>query len=308
MRVMNFRMSVMCGLTVALSSLGEAAAQSRGDWPRYSYNYANTNANVDERGIAYQNAPTLRRAWETFNDSAWRPAPPPTGFVLEAALGLQFPSSVVGVVAPPILANGTIYYIDALGTLFARDAQTGGITDPARHWTTTLVDPDYAAQSPPISPELYYSAPVAVGEYLWIHSSFNGRLHAVRRRGGREIDFDASRPGVQPFAVLPDNVLASSLGEPVAVSARVQLNGIPAKYVSVEAVYSSANGAHGDHTAPEQLHVQRLELVDSSGNVHSYAGQIEAVDSGRFALGVRVRPQHEVMLHPFETGLCTWAD
>lgn len=217
MRVMNFRMSVMCGLTVALSSLGEAAAQSRGDWPRYSYNYANTNANVDERGIAYQNAPTLRRAWETFNDSAWRPAPPPTGFVLEAALGLQFPSSVVGVVAPPILANGTIYYIDALGTLFARDAQTGGITDPARHWTTTLVDPDYAAQSPPISPELYYSAPVAVGEYLWIHSSFNGRLHAVRRRGGREIDFDASRPGVQPFAVLPDNVLASSLGEPVAV-------------------------------------------------------------------------------------------
>ncbi len=99
-----------------------------------------------------------------------------------------------------------------------------------------------------------------------------------------------------------------SVGEPVAVSARVQLNGIPAKYVSVEAVYSSANGAHGDHTAPEQLHVQRLELVDSSGNVHSYAGQIEAVDSGRFALGVRVRPQHEVMLHPFETGLCTWAD
>lgn len=198
-----------------LCSSRAAEAQRPGDWPRYSYNYSNTNANPFERKISYGSAPRLRRAWQTFNDSGWRPGPPPTGFVLEDALGLRFPSSVVGVIAPPILRDGTIYYIDALGTLFARDARTGEITDPHRHWTTTLVDPDFAVQDPPIAPDLYYSAPVLSGEYLWVHSSLNGRLHAVRRRGGGEVDFDRARPGVQPFAVLPDAVLASSLGEPV---------------------------------------------------------------------------------------------
>lgn len=217
MRVTKIRTSVLYGVVVAMCSLGRAHAQRAGDWPRYSYNYANTNANLQERKISQTNAPFLRRAWETFNDSRWRPGPPPTGFILETALGLQFPASVVGVVAPPILQDGTIYYIDALGTLFARDAKTGRISNPVHHWTTTLVDPDYAAQPTPISPELYYSAPVAAGDYLWIHSSFNGRLHAVHRRSGAEVDFDPATPGVQPFAVLPDAVLASSLGEPVVV-------------------------------------------------------------------------------------------
>lgn len=217
MRFTKTRIEVVCSAIVAMWNIGGASAQRVGDWPRYSYNYANTNANLEERRIGPLNAPSLRRAWETFNDSRWRPTPPPTGFVLEAALGLSFPASVVGVVAPPILRDGTIYYIDALGTLFARDAKTGRITDPQRHWTTTLVDPDYAAQSPPVSPELYYSAPVAAGDYLWLHSSFNGRLHAVRRRGGQEVDFDRATPGVQPYTVLPGDVLASSLGEPVVV-------------------------------------------------------------------------------------------
>lgn len=216
-------MKIRATATIVFALLGSttaAEAQRPGDWPSYSYNYSNTNANPFEKKISYGNAPRLRRAWQTFNDSAWRPGPPPTGFVLEDALGLRFPSSVVGVIAPPILRDGTIYYIDVLGTLFARDARTGGITDPHRHWTTTLVDPDFAAQAPPIAPDLYYSAPVLSGEYLWVHSSLNGRLHAVRRRGGAEVDFDRSRSGVQPYAVLPDAVLASSLGEPVILRTR----------------------------------------------------------------------------------------
>jgi polyvinyl alcohol dehydrogenase (cytochrome) len=206
-----------CGALAALCCLASASAQSSGDWPRFSYNYENTNSNPSEWKISRSNAPFLRRAWETFNDSGWRPTPPPTGFILEAALGLRFPASVVGVVSPPIIRDGTIYYIDALGTMFARDAKTGRITDPRRHWTTTLVDPDYVVQTPAISPELYYSAPAISGDFLWIHSSFNGRIHALRRVGGAEVDFDASTPGIQPFAVVPDLALASSLGEPVIV-------------------------------------------------------------------------------------------
>ena len=96
---------------------------------------------------------------------------------------------MVGAIAPPIIRDGTIYYIDALGTLFARDAKTGRITDPSLHRTTTLVDPDYTAQTPAIAPDLYYSAPVVSGGFIWIHSSLNGRVHAIERSGGAELDW-----------------------------------------------------------------------------------------------------------------------
>jgi outer membrane protein assembly factor BamB len=216
MRPGKARFCALCIATAALMPATEARARG-GDWPLYSYDEANTNANLDEWKITPYNAPYLRRAWVTFNDDGWRPGGPPTGFLLEAALGLRFPASVVGVVAPPLVYDGTLYYVDALGTFFARDARTGRITDPSRHWTTTLVDPDYAAQEQPISPDLYYSAPVVNDGLIWIHSSFNGRIHALRRRGGAELDFDAATPGTQPLVVLPDQALASSLGEPVIV-------------------------------------------------------------------------------------------
>ncbi len=89
------------------------------------------------------------------------------------------------------------------------------------------------------------------------------------------------------------------VGEPVTVSARVHLNGMPAEQVAVEAVYSGVPNGDTDET----LHVQQLTAAGDG----TYSGLIEARDSGRFELGVRVRPHHDVMLHPFETGLCTWA-
>lgn len=94
-----------------------------------------------------------------------------------------------------------------------------------------------------------------------------------------------------------------SVGEPVTVGARLNLNGIPAESVAVEAVYDGAidGDPHG------VLHVQPLTLEEGEGAERTWVGQIEATDSGRFELGVRVRPHHDVMLHPFETGLCTWA-
>ena len=119
MQFSKISMRGVCGAALALCCLASANAQSSGDWPLYSHDYANTNSNPDEWKISRQTAPALRRAWETFNDSEWRPAPPPTGCILESALGLKFPSSVVGVIAPQSHRDGTIYYIDALGTLFA---------------------------------------------------------------------------------------------------------------------------------------------------------------------------------------------
>jgi len=194
------------------------AMSNANDWPRYSFDYSNSNANPNEQDIKPRSAPFLRRAWETFNDSLLRPGSIPTGFILEAALGLVFPSTVVGVISPPLVIGDTIYYVDVLGTVFARDAKTGGITDLTRHWTTTLVDNDFDATPTPLSPDLYYSAPSATGTHIWFHSSFNGRVHAVRRDNGQEVDFDDSIAGIQPFPLVADQILASSLGEAVIVA------------------------------------------------------------------------------------------
>jgi outer membrane protein assembly factor BamB len=206
-------------IAVLLTSFIPAVASSSGnDWPRYSFDYSNSNANPHERQIKRKSAPFLRRAWETFNDAQWRPGVPPTGFILEAALGLTFPATVVGVISPPLVIGDTIYYVDAIGTVFSRDAKTGGITDPARHWSTTLVDNDFDATPNPFAPELYYSAPTATATHIWFHSSLNGRVHAVRRDNGQEVDFDTSTAGIQPFPLVADQTLASSLGEAVIVS------------------------------------------------------------------------------------------
>jgi len=223
---MKATQSGLLGAALALgSALAFAQSASSGlaslvGWPKYSFDYANSNNNPLETRISGRTAPQLQRAWQTFNDSSWRPGAPPTGFVLESAVGLRFPATVVGVVSPPLIVDGTIYYIDALGTLFARDAATGAITNPQKHWTTTLADPDYAASPNPYTPELYYSAPVATADLIWIRSSVHGRVHALRRLGGQELDFDPATPGVQPYKILPDSPLASNLGEPVIVYVR----------------------------------------------------------------------------------------
>ena len=113
------------------------------EWPLYSHDYNNSNYNSAEEIIGPENVTYLRRAWETFNDDSLVPDPAPSGFILESALGLQFPNAVVGVVASPIIRDDTIYYVDALGTVFARDARSGRNLDLKKHWTTSLVDPDF---------------------------------------------------------------------------------------------------------------------------------------------------------------------
>jgi len=224
---MKIKILIILAAILFAGSTSTLAWSSDGDWPRYSVNYANTNTNLREKDINQKSAPFLRRAWETFNDSQWRPGVPPTDFVLEAALGLSFPSTVVGIISPPLVIGDTLYYVDAIGTVFARDARTGGITDPSRHWSTTLVDNDFVATSSPFSPDLYYSSPTATDTHLWFHSSINGRVHAVRRDNGQEVDFDSSTAGIQPFPLVADQNLASSLGEAVIVALDKQGRIIP---------------------------------------------------------------------------------
>ncbi len=38
----------------------------------------------------------------------------------------------------------------------------------------------------------------------------------------------------------------------------------------------------------------------------NYTGSLSPAESGRLAVGIRVRPSHAGMIHPFETGLVRW--
>ncbi|HRX85433.1 MAG TPA: PQQ-binding-like beta-propeller repeat protein, partial [Phycisphaerae bacterium] len=205
------------GLVGAALTAGLATSARAGDWPLHSYDVNNSNYNPDESEFNGYSARFLRRAWETFNDNTLVADPPPTSFGLEAALGLSFPSPVVGVVASPIVRDGTIYYVDALGTLFARDARTGLILNPAAHWTTTLVDPDFDNAPAPPAPDLYYTAPIVTDTHVWLIGSFYGRVHLIERSGGAEVDFNPATPEVDPFQLVPDRLLSSVLGDPAII-------------------------------------------------------------------------------------------
>jgi hypothetical protein len=179
--------------------------------------YKNLNSRSTEHELRPRNASFLRRAWETFDDNDLVPEPPPTGFVLESALGLEFPSSVVGIIASPIIRDETIYYVDVLGTVFARDARSGLATDPTKHWTSTLVDPDFDNNAPPVLPELIYTTPVVSKTHVWVVGSVYGQLHRLDRDSGSEFDFKPSTPEVDPFQLAEGLPFSSVLGDAVIV-------------------------------------------------------------------------------------------
>ena len=213
----------VASLFLAFLLFGTGAVQAApGDWPLYSYNRGNTNFNAEERILRPRNARFLRRAWETFNDDTLVGGSPPTGFVLESVLGLKFPSAVVGVIASPIIRDGTIYYVDALGTVFARDARSGEISNPSAHWTTTLVDPDYDNSAVPVLPELVYTTPIVTDNHVWVLGSAYGRLHLLDRSTGQELDFDPDTPEIDPFQLVSDLPFSSILGEAVVIDSDEQ--------------------------------------------------------------------------------------
>jgi outer membrane protein assembly factor BamB len=214
------RLRAAVNLTAAgilLSIVGPTAPALADGPPRIVRNHDHARHGGGVPHHQQNGARNLRRAWETFNDDALVSEPTPTGFVLEDALGLVFPAPVVGVTGSPIVRDGTIYYVDQLGTVFARDAATGMALDPAVHWTTTLVDPDFAAGDPPAAPELFYTAPIVTDDYIWLVGAVFGRVHLVERIGGAEVDFFPDTPEIDPFVLAADRVFASVLGDPLII-------------------------------------------------------------------------------------------
>jgi starch phosphorylase len=83
-------------------------------------------------------------------------------------------------------------------------------------------------------------------------------------------------------------------GERVRIEVAARLNGLAPHEVAVELVL---NGAARMRLAPQ---------APLGGGEHLYALEFAPEPSGRVEYRLRAYPAHELLAHPFETGLMTW--
>ncbi|MEZ4832555.1 MAG: alpha-glucan family phosphorylase [Caldilineaceae bacterium] len=95
----------------------------------------------------------------------------------------------------------------------------------------------------------------------------------------------------------------ATVGEPVRLVAQVWPGLLGEDDVIAEIVIGHQND-QGIVEDPKTIPMIKGRQVDH-GN--EYEGAVTAEDSGQLTVGVRVRPQNEAMIHPYEMGLNRWA-
>jgi len=94
-----------------------------------------------------------------------------------------------------------------------------------------------------------------------------------------------------------------AIGQPIQVDAFVQLGALRASDVDVALV--AGLDENGILRAPRAI---AMQLVETSGSSESqYTAELVPEASGSLVYGVRVRPSHPGLAHPFELGLVRWA-
>ncbi len=95
-----------------------------------------------------------------------------------------------------------------------------------------------------------------------------------------------------------------SVGEPLHVSATVQLGGLTPGDVAVELYHGPTAGGH--EIARGSI-VRMLPVERVADGLWQFRGEIATSDSGAHAFAARVVPYNEAMSHPYETSLIRWA-
>ncbi|MCB0078517.1 MAG: alpha-glucan family phosphorylase, partial [Anaerolineales bacterium] len=95
-----------------------------------------------------------------------------------------------------------------------------------------------------------------------------------------------------------------AVGAPIKVDATAYLNGLTPEDVAVELVVGNEDG---DGT----FHVTSVKTMQSQGQGengrYDYHTNFTPEQSGRQAYGIRIRPNHEALINPMETGKVRWA-
>jgi starch phosphorylase len=95
-----------------------------------------------------------------------------------------------------------------------------------------------------------------------------------------------------------------AVGEPVRVSAVVQLGVLAPDDVAVELYHGPTAGGHEIGRG----HIVRMRPVEGVGHgAWRFSGEIMTVQSGAHAFAARVVPYNDAMTHPYETSLIRWA-
>ena len=146
--------------------------------------------------------------------------------------------------------------------------------------------------------ELYYAPAAATGAQAAARDYALARELAAWKAGLRlrwhNVHVEAGAGG-------PD---ALTVSEAFPVQARAWLHGIPEAQVAVEAVY----GPVGEDGQIGPVQVAPLAPAGQDDNGATlYAGTLAPADSGRYVVGIRIRPQHPGMVNAGDTALVKWA-
>lgn len=95
----------------------------------------------------------------------------------------------------------------------------------------------------------------------------------------------------------------AAVGDALQISARLWPGRLSAQDLAVEVVVGEDAG-NDFATAPVTVPMQEVGRQGDGGI--DYQATLSPAESGRVAVGVRVRPQHPAMIHPYELGLVRW--
>ena len=136
------------------------------------------------------------------------------------------------------------------------------------------------------------------------HNLMDNDLAAARALTSWKDRVREAWPGVSVHDVRLESRDEVAVGEPVKVSATVQLGTLKPEDVAVELYHGPTGGGHDI----ERGSIVRMRLVErASDGKWLYAGEIPTGQSGAHAFAARVIPYNETMTHPYETSLIRWA-
>ena len=95
------------------------------------------------------------------------------------------------------------------------------------------------------------------------------------------------------------------VGEPIVVTAQINLNGIRPEDVRVE-VYSGPVDLEGKFATRETTLME--PSAPTPDGWQEFTGKVMPVEAGRFGYTVRILPHHPLLLDPHSLGLIKWAD
>jgi starch phosphorylase len=155
-----------------------------------------------------------------------------------------------------------------------------------------------------------YDASRMLGEYVskyYIPASRQGRRFGEEGHGGAKAlaawkaKVRAAWEGVSARRLDPPKARIQ-FGESIPIEVAVRLNGLAPGDVCVELLL--ARGAR-EGTPVQHVHELRDSGTATDGE-HLFKVDLKPGLAGRLDYRIRVYPRHELLTHPFETGLCHW--